>query len=79
MGTITKIEGSNKLSIAVSSRALFDIEQEHQIFEDGGLEPYRREQLKRREEILTQSKILSIITHKSKVIYIRKSYIGGIA
>ena len=30
-----------KLVVAVSSRALFDLEAEHKIFEDQGIEAYR--------------------------------------
>ena len=30
-----------KLVVAVSSRALFDLETEHKIFEDQGIEAYR--------------------------------------
>ena len=34
-----------KLVVAVSSRALFDLEAEHKIFEDEGIEAYRNYQL----------------------------------
>ena len=42
----------NQLVVAVSSRALFDLEDEHQIFESEGIAAYRKYQLEHRDKPL---------------------------
>ncbi len=42
----------NKLVVGVSSRALFDLEEENKIYEEQGLEAYREYQLKHENDIL---------------------------
>ncbi len=42
----------NKLVVAISSRALFDLEESHQIFETEGLEAYRQYQIAHESEVL---------------------------
>jgi 5'-nucleotidase len=45
-----KLEG--KLVVAISSRALFDLDQAHKIFSESGLDDYRRHQIERENELL---------------------------
>jgi 5'-nucleotidase len=47
------VNGSARpLVVAISSRALFDLEESHRLFEAEGLEAYQRYQLQREEEVL---------------------------
>ncbi len=43
---------SNKLVVAISSRALFNLDESHKVFEEEGLEAYRQYQIEREETIL---------------------------
>ncbi len=43
---------NNKLVIAISSRALFDLEEENQIFEKDGLDAYYKYQLENEDKSL---------------------------
>lgn len=43
---------SNKLVVAISSRALFNLDESHKVFEEQGLEAYRQYQIEREETIL---------------------------
>ena len=43
---------NSKLVIGISSRALFDLSQSHQIFEKNGIEAYRDHQIQNENEIL---------------------------
>ena len=43
---------SNKLTVAISSRALFDLEESHRVFETEGVDAYCRYQIEREEECL---------------------------
>ncbi|QDU64137.1 5'-nucleotidase [Planctomycetes bacterium Pan216] len=45
-------ELDNKLVVAISSRALFDLDQSHQIYEQEGLEAYRAHQAEHEDEAL---------------------------
>ena len=38
---------TNKLVVAISSRALFDLSESHSIFEEQGLDAYRNYQIER--------------------------------
>ena len=44
-------EGQN-LVLAISSRALFDLDSSHKVFEEQGLEAYQQYQIEREDEIL---------------------------
>ena len=46
------MSSDSKLVIAISSRALFDLDESHQIFESSGTEAYCRYQIDREEDIL---------------------------
>mgnify|MGYP007098487986 CR=1 FL=1 len=50
-------QSSEQLVVAVSSRALFDLETEHKIFEDQGIEAYRDYQIKHLQTPLNLSLI----------------------
>jgi len=53
--TKTKIEEvdiSGKLVVGISSRALFDLDDSHQVYESQGVEAYRQYQIEHEEEIL---------------------------
>ncbi|MBY0587819.1 5'-nucleotidase [bacterium] len=43
---------AGKLVVAISSRALFDLDEAHQIFSTGGLDHYRRHQIDRENDVL---------------------------
>ena len=45
-------EEKSALVVAISSRALFDLDQSHQVFESEGLEAYARYQIEREDELL---------------------------
>ncbi|MDO6745874.1 5'-nucleotidase [Gilvimarinus sp. 1_MG-2023] len=45
-------ETSNKLVIAISSRALFNLDESHQVYKDNGLEAYARYQIEHEDEPL---------------------------
>ena len=45
-------EPSKKLVIAISSRALFDLSESHQVYEKEGLEAYSKYQVERESEVL---------------------------
>ena len=45
---------NNKLVIAISSRALFDLEEENQIFEKDGLDAYYKYQLENEDKSLNK-------------------------
>jgi len=46
------VELGNKLVIAISSRALFDLDQSHEVYEREGVEAYGRYQIEHEDEIL---------------------------
>ena len=45
-------EEKSALVVAISSRALFDLDESHQVFESAGLEAYARYQIERENELL---------------------------
>ncbi len=47
-----KIIKPNKLVIAISSRALFNLDESHRVFQEDGLEAYSRYQIEKEDEIL---------------------------
>lgn len=53
----------NKLVIAISSRALFNLDESHKVYEQQGLEAYARYQIEREDEILQPGEAFSIV-HK---------------
>ena len=44
--------GDDRFVVAISSRALFDLQESHRLFESDGLDAYRRFQMAREEELL---------------------------
>lgn len=51
----------NKLIIAISSRALFNLDESHQVYEKQGLEAYARYQIEREDEVLLPGEAFSIV------------------
>lgn len=51
----------NKLVVAISSRALFDLEESHKVFEDEGIEAYRRYQIAHEEDILKKGEAFPLV------------------
>ena len=49
---IHKLPPNNPLQVAISSRALFDLDDSHLVFESEGLEAYARHQIEREEDFL---------------------------
>ena len=47
------VKFDNKLVIAISSRALFNLDESHQVFETEGLEAYQQYQITHEEEVLS--------------------------
>ncbi len=45
---------NNQLVVAISSRALFDLDESHKVFEEQGLEAYREYQIEREETVLAR-------------------------
>ena len=58
---------SDKLVVAVSSRALFDLETENKIFEDLGLEEYYKYQLANEESPLEKGTGFRLIDNLLKI------------
>ena len=53
---------NSKLVIGISSRALFDLSQSHQIFENDGIEAYRNHQIQNENEILDPGEAFNLVT-----------------
>ncbi|MCS6995644.1 MAG: 5'-nucleotidase [Casimicrobiaceae bacterium] len=51
----------NKLVVAISSRALFDLSESHAIFEREGVEAYQRHQIERENEILAPGVAFNLV------------------
>lgn len=51
----------NKLRIAISSRALFNLDDSHKIYQSEGLEAYARYQIDREDEILTPGEAFPLV------------------
>lgn len=45
---------ANKLVVAISSRALFDMQESHRVFEEQGLDAYQQYQIEHEDEVLPQ-------------------------
>jgi 5'-nucleotidase len=58
---------TNKLVVAVSSRALFDLETENKIFEDKGLDEYYRYQLENENEPISKGTGFRLIENLLKI------------
>lgn len=54
-------EADNKLIIAISSRALFNLDDSHQIYVDEGLEAYARYQIEREDEALKPGEAFPLV------------------
>ena len=52
---------ANKLVIAISSRALFDLSESHRVFEEQGLDAYQKYQIQHESEPLAQGDAFSLV------------------
>ena len=52
---------SDKLVVAISSRALFDLEHENQIFENNGIEAYTRYQIEHENTVLPKGTAFPLV------------------
>ena len=53
---------NSKLVVGISSRALFDLNQSHQIFEKEGIEAYREYQIENEDQILDPGEAFNLVT-----------------
>ena len=51
----------DKLVVAISSRALFNLDESHRVFESEGLEAYSKYQIEREEDILEPGDAFSMV------------------
>jgi len=58
---------NSKLVIGISSRALFDLNQSHQIFEKQGIEAYREYQIQNEDQILDPGEAFNLVTKILKI------------
>lgn len=63
----------NKLIIAISSRALFNLDDSHRIFEESGLEAYRQYQIDHEDEVLEPGEAFPLV---KKLLQINE-HLGG--
>lgn len=62
-------EFNDKFVIAISSRALFDLDASHQVFETQGLEAYRQYQVDHEDVVLAEGKAFPLV---KKLLYINE-------
>lgn len=55
------MKNSQKLVVAISSRALFDLEESHRVFENDGVDAYCRYQIERENELLEPGVAFSLV------------------
>ncbi len=55
------MEFSEKLVIAISSRALFNLDESHQVFEQEGLDAYRQYQVEQEDVVLAEGGAFSLV------------------
>lgn len=65
---------SNKLTVAISSRALFDLEESHRVFETEGVDAYCHYQIEREEECLTPGVAFALV---QKLLRLNRGLAGG--
>ena len=58
---------NSKLVIGISSRALFDLSDSHQIFENEGIEAYREYQIQNENEVLEPGDAFNLVTKILKI------------
>ncbi len=57
----------NKLIIAISSRALFNLDDSHQVYQNEGLEAYARYQIEREDEVLEPGEAFPLVKKLLKI------------
>ena len=58
---------NSKLVVGISSRALFDLNQSHQIFEKEGIEAYREYQIQNEDQVLDPGEAFNLVTKILKI------------
>lgn len=64
----------NKLVIAISSRALFNLDDSHRVYEEQGLEAYQRYQIDHEDELLEPGEAFPLV---QKLLKINERLVGG--
>ncbi|MCK7596867.1 5'-nucleotidase [Microbulbifer sp. CAU 1566] len=59
--TQAQAKPTNKLIIAISSRALFDLRESHQIYEEQGVEAFSAYQIERENDVLPKGEAFSLV------------------
>ncbi len=57
----------DKLVISISSRALFDLDESHRVFEESGLEAYQQYQIDHEEEVLEPGEAYPLVQKLLKI------------
>lgn len=76
------VDFSGKLVVAISSRALFDLDESHAIYENEGIEAYRNFQRKHEEKVLEPGAAFNLVQKflaLNKGLPPRKRFSRGIA
>ena len=68
------VEFGNKLVIGISSRALFDLSESHQVYKDKGLEAYSQYQIDHENDVLAPGEAFTIV---QKLLAINEMLNGG--
>ena len=57
-------KNNSKLIIGISSRALFDLDESHEIYKTKGLDSYREYQIDNEDQILNPGKAFPLVNHQ---------------
>ena len=60
-------KNNSKLIIGISSRALFDLDESHEIYKTKGLDSYREYQIDNEDKILNPGKAFPLVKKNSKL------------
>ena len=66
---------ADKLVVAISSRALFDLSQSHRIFTEQGVEAYQRYQIEHEDEILAPGPAFTLVKKMLRLNRPDKQYV----
>ncbi len=58
---------NSKLVVGISSRALFDLSESHEIFQNDGVEAYRKYQIKNEDQILVPGEAFNLVNKILKI------------
>src|SRR5947199_618020 len=66
---------ADKLVVAISSRALFDLSESHRIFTEQGVEAYHRYQIEHEDELLEPGPAFALVTKLLRLNRLSKQYV----